>query len=202
VWWRNRVEEPPTPVADLLLPYGVARLIGLVGVVAAVACLLLFLLPGLGIDIWPWMLTPLTARVMGAIFALATVGIAAFRYRRWSGMQILLQVEGLMLVLIAVALVRARDDFAASRPRQAAAVGETRAGRRAVQQGDALAPGVGALHACTDHNRSPKTRLPRSSEGDVPTALGVGAGWGLLSWASGSKFRGSQWVAGIGVGLR
>jgi hypothetical protein len=67
-------------------------------------------------DIWPWMLTPLTARVMGAIFALATVGIAAVRYRRWSGMQILLQVEGLMLVLIAVALVRARDDFAASRP--------------------------------------------------------------------------------------
>jgi hypothetical protein len=116
VWWRNRVEEPPTPVADLLLPNGVARLIGLVGVVAAVACLLLFLLPGLGIDIWPGMLTPLTARVMGAIFALATVGIAAFRYRRWSGMQILLQVEGLMLVLIAVALVRARDDFAASRP--------------------------------------------------------------------------------------
>jgi hypothetical protein len=92
-------------------------------------------------DIWPWMLTPLTARVMGAIFALATVGIAAFRYRRWSGMQILLQVEGLMLVLIVVALVRARDDFAASRPRQAAAVGETRAGRRAVQQGDALASG-------------------------------------------------------------
>ena len=116
MWWRNRVEEPPTPVADLLLPNGVARLIGLVGVVAAVACLLAVLVAGLGIDIWPWMLTPLTARVMGAIFALATVGIAAFRYRRWSGMQILLQVEGLMLVLIAVALVRARDDFAASRP--------------------------------------------------------------------------------------
>jgi hypothetical protein len=116
VWWRNRVEEPPTPVADLLLPKGVARLIGLVGVLAVAACLLLFLIPGLAIEIWPWTLTPLTARVMGAIFALAAIGIAAFRYRRWSGMQILLQVEGLMLVLIAVAVVRARDDFAASRP--------------------------------------------------------------------------------------
>jgi hypothetical protein len=116
VWWRNRVEEPPTPVADLLLPKGVARLIGLVGVLAAAACLLLFLFPGLAIEIWPWTLTPLTARVMGAIFTLAAIGIAAFRYRRWSSMQILLQVEGLMLVLIAVAVLRARDDFAASRP--------------------------------------------------------------------------------------
>ena len=116
VWWRNRVEEPPTADGDLLLPKGVARIISLVGVLAAVVCVLLFLLPGLTIDIWPWTLTPLTARVMGAIFALAIVGIAAVPYRRWSSMQILLQVEGLMLVLIAVAVVRARDDFAASRP--------------------------------------------------------------------------------------
>ncbi len=53
---------------------------------------------------------------MGAIFALGAVGIAAFRYRRWSSMRILLQVEGLMLVLITVAVVRARDEFAGARP--------------------------------------------------------------------------------------
>jgi hypothetical protein len=116
VWWRNRVEEPPVPVEDLVLSKGAARLIGLVGALASAACLLLSVAPGFAIDVWPWTLTPLTARVMGAIFALAAVGIAAFRCRRWSGVRILLQVEGLMLVLIAVAIVRARNDFVASRP--------------------------------------------------------------------------------------
>ena len=116
VWWHNHGEEPPTPLGDLLVPTWAARLIGVAGVLAAVSSVLLFLFPGLAIDIWPWRLTQLTARVMAAIFALGSVGIAAFHYRRWSGMQILLQVEGLMLALIAVAALRARDDFDASRP--------------------------------------------------------------------------------------
>lgn len=116
VWWRNHGEEPPTATGDLLVPTSAARLIGLAGVLAAVASVVLFLFPRLAIDIWPWTLTPLTAQVMGAIFALGAVGIAAFHHRRWSGMQILLQVEGLMLALIAVAALRARDDFAPSRP--------------------------------------------------------------------------------------
>lgn len=116
VWWRNRVEEPPTSPADLLIPRWAAMFIGVASILAAVASLLLFLFPGLAIGIWPWTLTQLTARVMGAIFALGAVGIAAFHRRRWSSMQILLQVEGLMLALIAVAALRARDDFDASRP--------------------------------------------------------------------------------------
>lgn len=115
-WWRNRREEPPAPVGDLRLPARAARLIGVAGIGAAAASLFLFLLPRLAIDIWPWALTELTARVMGAIFALGAVGVAAFWYRRWSGMRILLQVGGLMLALIAVAVLRAHVDFDASRP--------------------------------------------------------------------------------------
>jgi len=116
VWWRNRGEQPPTPVGDLQLPMWAARLIGVAGILAAVASLVLFLFPRLAIDIWPWPLTELTARVMGAIFALGAVGVAAFRYRRWSGLRVLLQVGGVMLAFIAVAVVRARNDFDTSRP--------------------------------------------------------------------------------------
>ena len=115
VWWRNQREEPPIAAGDLLVSTSAARLIGVAGVLAAMAGALLFLFPGLAIAIWPWMLTPLTARVMGAIFALATVGIAAFRHRRWSSMHILMQVEGIMLTLIAIAVLRAPEDFAPSR---------------------------------------------------------------------------------------
>jgi hypothetical protein len=116
VWWRNRGEQPPTPAGDLLLPMWAARLIGVAGILAAVASLVLFLFPRLAIDIWPWPLTELTARVMGAIFALGAVGVAVFRYRRWSGLRVLLQVGAVMLAFIAVAVVRARNDFDTSRP--------------------------------------------------------------------------------------
>jgi hypothetical protein len=74
VWWRNRREQPPSATGDLLVPTSAARLIGLAGVLAAVAGVVLFLFPALAIDIWPWTLTPLTARVMSAIFALGAVG--------------------------------------------------------------------------------------------------------------------------------
>ena len=116
VWWRNRKEEPPVPAGDLLVSTSAARLIGMIGILAAVASLLLLLFPALATSIWPWALTQLTARVMGAIFALGSVGIAAFHHRRGSSMEILVQVEGLMLALITVAALRAHDDFVASRP--------------------------------------------------------------------------------------
>lgn len=116
VWFLNRREEPPAPAGDLLLPPRTAMLIGVLGIAAAVSSLFLFLFPTLAINIWPWALSPLSARVMGGIFALGIAGIGAFTHRRWSSARLLLQVEGFMLVLIVIAAVRARGDFDTSRP--------------------------------------------------------------------------------------
>ena len=71
----------------------------------------LFLLPARAAALWPWALTPLTGRVLGAIFFLGIAGLGAPADRRWSSAQILLQVAALMLALILVA--GARDQFAA-----------------------------------------------------------------------------------------
>ena len=60
----------------------------------------LFLVPSVAIAIWPWTLTELTARVMGAIFALGVAGLGAFTDKRWTSMRILLQVAAVMLVLV------------------------------------------------------------------------------------------------------
>ena len=48
---------------------------------------------------------------MAAIFALGAAGVGAFIDRRWTSARILLQVEGFMLALILLAVVRARGDF-------------------------------------------------------------------------------------------
>jgi len=61
--------------------------------------------------VWPWTLTPLTARVMGAIFALGIAGLVAPADRRWSSARILLQVVALMLAFILAAGARAAGDL-------------------------------------------------------------------------------------------
>jgi hypothetical protein len=76
----------------------------------------LFLAPARAIDYWPWLVTPLTARVMGAIFALGISAIGGFTERRWSCIAIMVQVEIFMLALILVAAVRAHSEFDTDRP--------------------------------------------------------------------------------------
>jgi len=114
VWITNRRHEDATPVDDVLVPRVLARLVGGIGVLAVATSLFLFLLPERAIDLWPWLLTPLTARVMGAIFALGLAAVGAFTERRWSAFRIMLQVEIVMLVLILVGGVRAAEDLDSS----------------------------------------------------------------------------------------
>ncbi len=97
VWLVNRREVSQTTADDILLSPVISVLIGAIGFAAFVTCLLLFLFPRVAIAVWPWTLTELTARVMGAIFALGVVGVGAFVGRRWTSARIVLQVEGVML---------------------------------------------------------------------------------------------------------
>ena len=60
---------------------------------------------------WPWPLTPLTARVIGAMFCLGCAGLFTCRDRRWSSLRLLLEVAMMMIVAILVAGVRACAEF-------------------------------------------------------------------------------------------
>ncbi|MGZ4508142.1 MAG: hypothetical protein ACXVX8_12090 [Blastococcus sp.] len=112
VWVVNRRFEDRAPDdRDVAVPPVMGRVIGAIGVLAACTSAVLFLLPARAIALWPWTLTPLTARVMGAIFALGIAAIGAFRESRWSAVRILLQVEMFMLVLILVSAVRGAGDL-------------------------------------------------------------------------------------------
>jgi hypothetical protein len=87
----------------------------LTGVVSLAMCVFLYLFPARGVAVWPWHLTVLTARMLGAIFALGVAGVGAWWERRWSAIRILLQVAGFMLVLILIAAARAHSQFDTSR---------------------------------------------------------------------------------------
>jgi hypothetical protein len=114
VWLVNRRREDPAALDDVAVPAVMARIIGGIGVLAVTMSFLLFVFPQRAIDLWPWLLTPLTARVMGAIFALGAAAVGAFTERRWSAFRLMLQVEISMLVLILVGGVRGAADLDSS----------------------------------------------------------------------------------------
>lgn len=113
VWLGNRRHDAPATADELLLPIVAARVIGAVGVLALVMGMLVFLPPAAAIASWPWPLTPLTARVLGAVFCLGLAGIGApiDRRWRWSSARLPFQVAGVMLTAVLVAGVRAHAEF-------------------------------------------------------------------------------------------
>jgi hypothetical protein len=108
VWLRNRTTDPGTPDSDdAIVPKMVRYTLGVIGVTTFLVSLLLFLQPNLMISIWPWTLTPLTARVVGAMFILGIAGVWLAREQRWSAWRIILQAQAFMLFMILTAAVRA-----------------------------------------------------------------------------------------------
>lgn len=115
-WLANRRYAAPAGVGEQRVG-GTARWVaGLVGLVALGTGLAMFLAPMRMIGVWPWLLTPLTCRVVGAIFCLGSAGLGVLVDPRWVAVKLMLEVEVLMVALILVAAVRARDEFFTDRP--------------------------------------------------------------------------------------
>ena len=113
VWLRNRMTDPDTAESnEVIIPQMIRLVIGVVGVITLAVSLLLFLQPDLMIRQWPWMLTPLTARVVGAMFALpGVVGVGIALEKRWSAARIILEAQAFSIVMILIATARAWGDF-------------------------------------------------------------------------------------------
>jgi len=110
-WLANR-RVAAVPAADELRLSLVARwVLGVVGLLALIQGLVMFVAPGLVVPLWPWSITALSCRVIGAIFCLGVAGLVVFTDSRWSTVRLLLQVEMIMVTLILVAAFRARPEF-------------------------------------------------------------------------------------------
>jgi hypothetical protein len=118
LWLRNRGQDTNQPDAnDAIVPQVLSFVIGIVGATTFVIAIFLFLNPALMIQLWPWTLTPLTSRVMAAMFSLpGVVGLGMAIDSRWSSAQIILQSQSFSILLILVAVFRDRADFNWSTP--------------------------------------------------------------------------------------
>jgi len=121
----NRGLDPRRPEEfDYAIPAATRVVLVAVGVCALVSGLILFLLPQTLVDVWAWDLTPLTARVVGAILTLpGLVNIWLVSDARWSAFRWMFQAQLFSLVFILGALAIARDDLEWSRPATGLVVG-------------------------------------------------------------------------------
>jgi uncharacterized membrane protein len=112
--WNDR-RRRRTEAADRLPPTATFAFAA-VGAGLTIVGIAMFLFPDEAIDVWPWMLTPLTARVMGACFTLGLAGVVVAADARLDAVRLTLEVAAVMFALIAVAGVRAGDEIDAGEP--------------------------------------------------------------------------------------
>ena len=117
LWLRNRTTDPGPISHDRRVPRLVRLLIGIVGSLTLLTSMVLFLQPGFMLSTWPWQLTPLTARVMGALFALTGVGELGIALDvRWSAARIALQSQMIGIAAIGLAIVFSWNNFHQANP--------------------------------------------------------------------------------------
>lgn len=114
-WWANRrADSGALEAGDALLAPAWRALFVCIGVVTLTVGVGMFIWPQLAIPVWPWMLTPLTARMVGALFTLpGVVGLLIARDGRWSATRTLVQAQliGIALILLGALRDRASFDF-------------------------------------------------------------------------------------------
>jgi hypothetical protein len=82
-------------------------------VAITLGALLIFLIPDLAINTFPWKLTPLTARVIAGWAMLPGIGYIVLSMEpRWSGWRVMVEASTVGLLLFALAIPRAWGDLA------------------------------------------------------------------------------------------
>jgi hypothetical protein len=114
----QRGTDPGLPEArDFALPGWVRGILAAIGLIALVTGVVLFVVPQVAIDVWAWELTPLTARVAGAILTLpGMVNVWLLIDSRWTAFRWVVQAELVSLVFVTASLGFRWGDLLWSRP--------------------------------------------------------------------------------------
>jgi hypothetical protein len=118
VWLLNRRRDPGTPeYEDAVLARPLRALLVAAGVMLLALAATLFLRPSALISVWPWPLTPLTARAVAGFVALPGVAwLAIAADGRWSAGRAAVQTVALGVILLIGAVARAWSEFDHSNP--------------------------------------------------------------------------------------
>lgn len=115
-WLANRRYAAPATEDEERIGGTARRFAAVAGVGAFGWGAVMFIAPTTIIPLWPWSLTALTCRVLGAIFCLGVAGVWIAADPRWVTVHLMLQVEIIMVGSIVVAAVRAWSELLFDKP--------------------------------------------------------------------------------------
>ncbi|MEU5266227.1 hypothetical protein [Amycolatopsis sp. NPDC021455] len=101
---------------DPRLAPAVRIVLGVTGLAELLVAAGLFVRPDQVGGLWPWAVTPLTARTLAAVYALGLANVLVAADGRASRVRLQLEVQAVMLTLVAIAALVRRGDFAAGPP--------------------------------------------------------------------------------------
>ena len=111
-WYLNNKAFPSSKAPTTQLPQTIRALFGGLGALLTVVSLLMLLAPALMMPTWPWDLTPLTTRVMAAMFILTgLVGLGVSMNGIWEAARFILHAQVIAIVFILISAVRAAGEF-------------------------------------------------------------------------------------------
>lgn len=112
-----REDDGAPEVDEVTIPRPWRYVLALVGAAASVTGLVLFAVPSLLIEVWAWEVTPLTARIVGAVLTLpGMVNIWMLWDSRWSAFRRVFQAQLVSLACIVLAIVVRFGDLEWERP--------------------------------------------------------------------------------------
>ena len=110
--WRAGAAQGPDASDDVEIPPWARIFLAVAGTASVVAALTWFAFPTLVIGRWPWALTPLTARSLGAYVAFTGLFLLTpLVDRRWTSVRIGVEAVTVGLAMTGIGALRARDDF-------------------------------------------------------------------------------------------
>ncbi|HWI31665.1 MAG TPA: hypothetical protein VNT50_09230 [Microbacterium sp.] len=114
----QRSADPGTPASrETIIPAPVAWTLVVVGGIATLTGLTMFVSPAAFIGVWGWDLTPLTARTLGAILSLTGfVNASMIIDRRWTSFRILYAAQLVSIAFVLTAIWVGRADVQWERP--------------------------------------------------------------------------------------
>jgi len=117
-WLWNRRRDPGTlEDADVELAGPIKTVLVAAGIALLAVAAVMFARPTAVIGVWPWKLTPLTARAVAGFVALPGVAwLAMAADGRWSAARAAVQTVGLGTILLLGAVIRAWSEFDHSNP--------------------------------------------------------------------------------------
>lgn len=118
----NRSADPGGTVPTPVVPGPVRLALGGLGIVQLGVAGVMMVRPTAVFGVWPWPLTPLTARTLAAFLVfIAVLEIAFLLDERWSALELPARSATLGLVLVGIGAVRARGELAEASPGSVAA---------------------------------------------------------------------------------